>query len=86
MSYDLNPLDRIISTKLHTSGRREDRRVESVKMNARFANPEDAQRAILKGEPVKTLPVRRKQEKRPEGISPRQWKRMKKGQNSDRIG
>lgn len=77
MSYS-NPLDRLIETKLHTSGRREDRRGLSMKMNARFARPEDAQEAILRGEPAKTLPITRKVPKRPSGMSARQWKRQQR--------
>jgi hypothetical protein len=74
MSNDLNRLERLLSATLHSSGRREDRRNQSVKMNARFASPEEAQRAILKGEYAKTLPIKRKEPKRPKDMSARQWR------------
>lgn len=74
----LNPLDDIIQSRSHSSGRREDRMERSsVKMNARFRNDQEAARAILHGEVVKTLPIISKEPKRPKGISARQWKKQR---------
>jgi len=83
---DLAAFDPATLTKHHSSGRRELRAAilaRGIPITARARSVVEQERAILTGEMVPTLPVKRKERKRPEGMSARQWRKMKQSARKD---
>ena len=85
----LNPLDDLLDgtftspvPRLHSSGRREQRaqmHARGITIHAKAKTSADAERAMLTGEMIATLPIKRKEPKRPEGMSARQWRKYRRG-------
>jgi len=83
---DLAAFDPATLTKHHSSGRRELRAAilqRGIRITARARSVVEQERAMLKGEMVPTLPVKRKERKRPEGMSARQWKQLRRTTKED---
>lgn len=66
-------------SKRHSSGRRELRSAilsRGITITARARTAEEQDAALLKGEAIKTLPVKRKEEKYG-GLSRKEWKKLR---------
>lgn len=83
----LNPLDDLLdgtfkspAPRLHSSGRREQRaqmRARGVTIHAKAKTPQEAERAVLTGAMIETLPVKRKEPKYG-GMTRKQYKKLRR--------
>lgn len=83
----LNPLDDILNgtfkspaPRLHSSGRREQRasmRARGITIHAKAKTPAEAERAMLTGAMIGTLPIKRKEPKYG-GLTRKQYKKLRR--------